>query len=42
MDAAIDAGAEDVIVDDDGSIEVLTDPADFESRARCDAGGGSF
>ena len=30
MDAAIDAGAEDVIVDDDKSIEVLTDPADFE------------
>ena len=31
MDAAIEAGAEDVIVDDDGSIEVLTDPGDFES-----------
>jgi len=31
MEAAIDAGAEDVIVDDDGSIEVLTEPADFES-----------
>ncbi len=30
MDAAIEAGAEDVIVDDDGSIEVLTEPADFE------------
>ncbi len=30
MEAAIEAGAEDVIVDDDGSIEVLTDPADFE------------
>ena len=30
MDAAIGAGAEDVIVDDDKSIEVLTDPADFE------------
>ncbi len=29
MDAAIDAGAEDVVVDDDGSIEVLSDPADF-------------
>ena len=31
MEAAIDAGAEDVIVDDDQSIEVLTEPADFES-----------
>ncbi len=30
MEAAIEAGAEDVVVDDDGSIEVLTDPADFE------------
>ena len=30
MEAAIDAGAEDVIVDDDQSIEVLTDPTDFE------------
>jgi YebC/PmpR family DNA-binding regulatory protein len=31
MEAAIEAGAEDVVVDDDGSIEVLTDPGDFES-----------
>lgn len=31
MEAAIEAGAEDVLVDDDGSIEVLTDPADYES-----------
>jgi YebC/PmpR family DNA-binding regulatory protein len=30
MEAAIEAGAEDVIVDTDGSIEVLTAPADFE------------
>ncbi len=30
MEAAIDAGAEDVLVDDDGSIEVLTDPTEFE------------
>ncbi len=30
MEAAIDAGAEDVVVDDDGSIEVLTAPEDFE------------
>ncbi|MEO1202001.1 MAG: YebC/PmpR family DNA-binding transcriptional regulator [Pseudomonadota bacterium] len=31
MEAAIEAGAEDVVVDDDGSIEVLTDPSDYES-----------
>jgi YebC/PmpR family DNA-binding regulatory protein len=31
MEAAIEAGAEDVLVDDDKSIEVLTDPAEFES-----------
>lgn len=30
MEAAIDAGAEDVIADNDGSIEVLTAPSDFE------------
>ena len=30
MDAAIDAGAEDVVVDEDTSIEVLTSPEDFE------------
>jgi YebC/PmpR family DNA-binding regulatory protein len=30
MEAAIEAGAEDVIVDDEGSIEVLTEPGDFE------------
>ena len=31
MEAAIDAGAEDIVVDDDHSIEVLTEPADFET-----------
>lgn len=31
MEAAIEAGAEDVIVDDDQSIEVLTAPSDFET-----------
>ena len=30
MEAAIEAGAEDVLVDDDGAIEVLTAPEDFE------------
>ncbi len=31
MEAAIDAGAEDVVVDVDGSIEVLTEPEDYQS-----------
>jgi YebC/PmpR family DNA-binding regulatory protein len=31
MEAAIEAGAEDVIVDADGSIEVLADPGDYEN-----------
>jgi YebC/PmpR family DNA-binding regulatory protein len=31
MEAALDAGAEDVIAGEDGSIEVLTAPADFEA-----------
>jgi YebC/PmpR family DNA-binding regulatory protein len=30
MEAAIDAGAEDVIAEEDGSVEVLTSPTDFE------------
>ena len=31
MDAAIEAGADDVVIDDDRSIEVLTDPMTFEA-----------
>ena len=31
MQAALEAGAEDVITDDDGAIEVLTAPGDFEA-----------
>lgn len=31
MEAAIEAGAEDVIADSDASIEVLTDPGEFEA-----------
>ena len=31
MDAAIEAGADDVITNDDGSIEVITPPADYIS-----------
>jgi transcriptional/translational regulatory protein YebC/TACO1 len=40
MEAALEAGADDVITDDDGAIEVLTAPAGFEAvkaalEARC-------
>ncbi|BCX81253.1 hypothetical protein MIT9_P0831 [Methylomarinovum caldicuralii] len=40
MEAALEAGAEDVVVHDDGSIEVLTAPEDFEAvkKALEDAG----
>jgi YebC/PmpR family DNA-binding regulatory protein len=31
MEVAIEAGAEDVLVDEEGAIEVLTDPQDFET-----------
>jgi len=31
MAAALDAGADDVVADDDGAIEVITAPADFEA-----------
>ena len=30
MEVALEAGAEDVIADEDGAIEVLTAPGDFE------------
>ena len=30
MEVALEAGAEDVLTDDDGAIEVLTSPADYE------------
>ncbi len=40
MEAAIEAGAEDVLVDTDGSIEVLTEPGDFEAvKAAIEAAG---
>ncbi len=40
MEAALEAGAEDVVTDDDGSIEVLTSTEDFETvkQALIDAG----
>lgn len=40
MEVALEAGAEDVITDDDGAIEVLTTPADFEAvKAALEAAG---
>ncbi len=30
MEAALDAGAEDVVANDDGTVEVLSAPGDFE------------
>jgi YebC/PmpR family DNA-binding regulatory protein len=40
MEAALEAGADDVIVDDDGVIEVLTAPGDFEAvQGALDAAG---
>jgi len=31
MEVALEAGAEDVITDDDGAVEVITAPGDFEA-----------
>ena len=31
MEAALEAGAEDIVVNDDTSVDVHTDPADYES-----------
>ena len=40
MEVALDSGADDVVVDDDGAVEVLTAPADFEPvRQALDAAG---
>ena len=40
MEAALDAGAEDVLTDDDGTVEVLCAPADFEAvKAALEAAG---
>ena len=41
MDVALESGAEDVITDEDGAIEVLTSPPDFEAvKAALEAAGG--
>jgi YebC/PmpR family DNA-binding regulatory protein len=40
MEVALEAGAEDVVSDDDGAVEVLTAPADFEAvKAALEAAG---
>ncbi len=40
MEVALEAGADDVIADEDGAIEVITDPADFEAvKNALEAGG---
>ncbi len=40
MEAALDAGADDVLVDDDGAVEVLTSPTAFEAvKAALDGAG---
>jgi YebC/PmpR family DNA-binding regulatory protein len=40
MEAALEAGADDVVTDDDGAIEVLTSPASFEAvQAALEAAG---
>ncbi|WP_297528039.1 YebC/PmpR family DNA-binding transcriptional regulator [Thiohalobacter sp.] len=40
MEAALEAGAEDVLVNDDGSIDVITAPEDFESVRTALVGAG--
>lgn len=40
MEVALEAGAEDVVTGDDGSIEVLTAPGDFEAVKAALEGGG--
>src|SRR5437867_7575215 len=40
MEAALEAGAEDVITDDDGAIEVITAPGDFEAVKHALEGAG--
>ena len=40
MEVALEAGADDVVTDDDGAIEVLTSPAEFEAvKAALEAAG---
>ena len=40
MEVALEAGADDVLTDDDGAIEVITSPADFEAvKAALEAAG---
>ncbi len=40
MEAALEAGAEDVVINDDKSIDVLTDPTDYENVREAMSGAG--
>ena len=40
MEVALEAGAEDVVTDDDGAIEVVCDPAEFEAVKKALEGAG--
>ena len=40
MEVALEAGAEDVVADEDGAIEVITAPADFEAVKNALEGAG--
>lgn len=40
MDAALEADAEDIVIDGDGSIEVLTEPSEFEAVRDAMSGAG--
>ena len=40
MEAAIEAGAEDVITNEDGSVDVLTDPTEFDTVKTALVAGG--
>jgi transcriptional/translational regulatory protein YebC/TACO1 len=40
MELALEAGADDVLVDDDGAIEVLTQPTDLEKTRQALEGAG--
>ena len=40
MEVALEAGAEDVVTDEDGAIEVITAPADFEAVKNALEGAG--
>lgn len=40
MEAALNAGADDIIANDDGSVEVITEPANFSNVKKALEGAG--